>query len=616
MILSFIWMVAAIYLFGYAFTGEHGTRSWLFGFPPLVVALVLMSTLSIPMHWLPVLGIGAAAAAARYLKLGKKNERRRKMAPQAAGYPTQFGNEKSELSEFEITKQDAAGALAAAFMFALLFYGATQYPYLEDDDPWLHALGVSQVAHTLSGQRPVAPSAAEFERWYLEPYPPAFDLLLGVLRELNDSTLLTLKLFNALLAGIAVLAFYFWMKDAFPKEEWLAPAAAALVAIIPGFMSHFIWAQTLAILLMFVSFMAFSRLERERGFLPQAAVCVAAVLVTQPTVALTFGLIGGMLLFVHLAGKNFGFSKLLFLALAGGLAVSLIIFWAPAYLKFGKEQFLSGLGFEASYFQGGTSSDTSGGVIYTLEDFLFPPAASKIDQAIGIGLGVALPALFAVFLVAKGLRRGEYDATLLFFVAFLAFGFLGTEGNALPLKLFPHRFWVFLAIPAAALAACGLVEMKKRLARRGWTTAIVLFAFLLYFTSLAPRVAVQTATWPPGSSWSSQEEVAGYMGLLSLPTDTKVFPVCAHDSRIAGLDKLSEPWNAEYAAFKKAAFLKSPADAAAFLKPRGYQYLVLDASCLKNWSAESVQEKLGEYTASPLYESIASNGGFFLFRIR
>lgn len=610
MILSLIWLTACVYLYGYAFTGKHEVRSGLFGFAPLVVITVLMSTLSIPLYWLFILGIGIAGAMMRHFNLFGVNADK---------------NEEAKNFELKLTP-DGIGFFAALFTIALLFHGANQYPYLEDDDPWIHALGINQVAHTFSAHRPIESDSVNFERWYLEPYPPAFDILLGILRQLNDSTLFTLKFFNALLVAIAVLAFYFWIKDIFPNSKWLAAIAAILISVIPGFMSHFIWAQTLAMLLVFIAFMAFAKLKQDSLFMLHTLVCVSAVLVTQPTVALIFGIISGIFFIIQFifcvffitpfAWKNIEFSKNIFIALAGGLLLSCIIFWVPAFLKFGEAQFFFGLGFSSSFFQGGTIDDTSGGVIYGIWDFLFPPSSSKIDQAVGIGFGLILLIFIALWHIIKDTLAKKIDALWIFFVIFLLIGFLGIEGNALPIKLFPHRFWVFFAIPVAVISA---YTIEKTIAdnspRKVFLLAII--GLIIFSTSLSPRIAVQTTTWPPGTMWLSEEELSGYISLLTLPPNTKIFPICGQDSKIIGFDKLSEPWNSEYKQFKKTAFNHSSDEISTFLKPRGYKYVIFDVSCVKLASSEIVQKKLNEYISSKNYEFInQNNSAFFLFRIK
>ena len=55
----------------------------------------------------------------------------------------------------------------------------------------------------------------------------------------------------------------------------------------------------------------------------------------------------------------------------------------------------------------------------------------------------------------------------------LVFTFLGTQGNALPVKLFPHRFWVFLTIPVAFFSAEAFFIILHSLKDRKIQTAVL-----------------------------------------------------------------------------------------------------------------------------------------------
>mgnify|MGYP001570785558 CR=1 FL=1 len=64
------------------------------------------------------------------------------------------------------------------FFISLHMYvkGAFDYPYLEDDDSWSHALGVKYV----SIEKTVFAGVKSLFH-YLDPYPPAYDMLFGIL---------------------------------------------------------------------------------------------------------------------------------------------------------------------------------------------------------------------------------------------------------------------------------------------------------------------------------------------------------------------------------------------------------------------------------------------------
>src|SRR3989338_2656774 len=76
-------------------------------------------------------------------------------------------------------------------IFAANFYvygtGAFNYPYLEDDDSWGH----SQTAKYYSLEKNAFSDTATRIR-YINPYPPAYAVVMGILHQTNDSIYWTL----------------------------------------------------------------------------------------------------------------------------------------------------------------------------------------------------------------------------------------------------------------------------------------------------------------------------------------------------------------------------------------------------------------------------------------
>jgi len=96
-------------------------------------------------------------------------------------------------------------------LFSISFYmyakGAFSYPYLEDDDSWSHSMGVKYV----SMEKTV------FEKTsvglhYIDPYPPVYEMLLGIMHQTSNSVYWTLKFFNALIVSLSIVFFYFFAK--------------------------------------------------------------------------------------------------------------------------------------------------------------------------------------------------------------------------------------------------------------------------------------------------------------------------------------------------------------------------------------------------------------------
>ena len=82
-----------------------------------------------------------------------------------------------------ITKYDLSILIMLLIFFAAFYMyskGAFSYPWLEDDDSWGHAIGVKYVAveKTVFSKQPLR---------YIDPYPPSYDMLLGILHQTNNS---------------------------------------------------------------------------------------------------------------------------------------------------------------------------------------------------------------------------------------------------------------------------------------------------------------------------------------------------------------------------------------------------------------------------------------------
>ena len=380
--------------------------------------------------------------------------------------------------------------LLGAVLFAAFLHGEFLGWGLHDDDSWEHASSAKYVAihKTYSIATDIRPDIVS----YIEPYPPGYPALMGVLHQLNDSVSWTLRFFNVLLIGLSVPWFYLAMKEflsgnsksktqnsneeppagrkALPLSvEFRAlsfrPAATALwmtgvLWAIPCFMSHFIWAQTMAVTLFFPAFYALDRARREPCWWILAAVAIAGVGLSQPSAAAVFALMVALYWIAHAVvaflGRREGasFRPLGRLALAALVAAALAAaFYVPQYVKFGHDGFFQGIGKippgTVSFYMPGTSH----GGTYSLSDYVWAPAINnKINQPTGIGPAIVLALAAGIALALARRKRWRDEPWMLVAPLWLALGVYGVESNRFPVALFPHRFWVFLAIPVAMLA--------------------------------------------------------------------------------------------------------------------------------------------------------------------
>src|SRR5262249_36122110 len=141
--------------------------------PPLLLVLRLAHA---PLRWWLVLGIAAAGPLALAIRGATARRTRPPPAP-----PAPKPAPKSRAPRRSRPPRAPAvviAALAAAWLAGMLYAGAARNPWLEDDDSWQHAVGAHYVAHFATTAQPWPPISH-----YLEPYPPYFTALMGVLHQ-------------------------------------------------------------------------------------------------------------------------------------------------------------------------------------------------------------------------------------------------------------------------------------------------------------------------------------------------------------------------------------------------------------------------------------------------
>jgi len=509
---------------------------------------------------------------------------------------------------------------AAVLVTGMLHFGATRYPYLEDDDPWGHAAGAHYVA-----LEKTACGADEATGRYLEPYPPYFTALMGMLHQTNPDLQGVLKFFNAVLIGISLLAA-FHAFEAIGRNMALAAAGAIILGMLPAYMSHFIWSQTLAIPVFLIAVWAVATLEQEpgtgawhrkQGFV-LAAVLVWSATIVQPSTAVLFAIAFAIhaviaALIGWRAQRSVPLAPVLAIVLGGTLS---LVTWTCFILAYGWTKFAGAL-FLSSHVLG--AGDTSEGIVYGVTDIVFAPLSSKIDQATGLGWLACVFVLVALvaFVIRWRARLTPGNAARTVVVAWLVFGLTGIEGNGLPVKLFPHRFWVLLAIPTAYLAAEGIVviaSLMRREAHRHAAAAVLTGGVVL--TSFGPRLAVQHGIWPPGVGWSSNEELNTYIQLKDLlPAQSRVFALCSGDERLIGMNMDSRPWEKDVQRLEADLPALTGDRIASFMRAHEYEYVVLDGMCASRLGVASAEALVRSMSASSRFVPILQAPGIVVARI-
>jgi len=300
----------------------------------------------------------------------------------------------SQYLQLTITKTNLS-IIVMLLIFAATFYiyasGAFKYPYLEDDDSWGHSQGVKFV----SIGKTVFTEQKGGHR-YLNPYPPTYDLLLGILHQTNNSVYWTLKFFNALIISLSIIFFYFFVKELIGSSNKALFATFAL-ASIPSFLSHFIWAISLSVPLYFVSFYCVERIKYDHKWWIVAGLAMVTTLTSSPTHSAYFGFLFVLYVLTKMIAER---RLLLFHILAGflGILLSFAVWWLPMILKYGLIGTITGLGFRLSSLESGAFAvGGTGDRIYNFADFFVAQKQNMINNPIGIGIFLFVVMLIGIF---------------------------------------------------------------------------------------------------------------------------------------------------------------------------------------------------------------------------
>jgi len=515
--------------------------------------------------------------------------------------------------------------LFAATLYMYL-HGAFSYPYLEDDDSWSHAVSVKYV----SIERTVF-TGKEILFHYIDPYPPAYDMLLGVVHQTNNSVYWTLKFFNALIISLSLIFFYFFVK-VFSNSSKKAFFSTVALFAIPAYLSHFIWAIALTMPLFFVSFYCAEKIKDDRKWWIIAALVIMPTVTSSPTHSTYFGIFFAVYFIARMIAER-RFLIYEFLAGLSGVVLAFILWWIPVILEHGFEAVVKVLGPRAS--TGILSVAGTGDRVYSVSDFLCGPSSdcykgvNMVNNPIGIGIIVSVLVLVGfIYLLVKFndiLTKKNYYVlvSILWFVLAL----YAVNSAKMPVKLSPFRAWMLFAV-AAAIAAGeainllnnftkaiikSLVKSEKAVLFISFA-AILIIVILIFITSFVPKYKVNTAGWPPGGFWTSNEEIQGYVWLKdNVPSGAKIFTF-SNNGVIIGMDKFICSWCPDVREFQKNAINLSATEVYAKLKNDKYQYIVVDGQAAKKFGQNETIKML-QGLVSLVLQPVAQNNGFIIFKV-
>ena len=535
---------------------------------------------------------------------------------------------------FKISKSDIYTAVVLLLFFITIFMyakGAFSYPYMEDDDSWAHAKSIKYVALEKTAFEPKDAEVDMFH--YIDPYPPAYDIMLAMLHQTSSSLMWTMKFFNTLIISLGVIFFYFFAK-LFINSRRKALFATFIFASIPCYLTHFIWSHSLAVTLFFPAMYCMEMIKVDKKWAYACAAVLAGIIVTQPTQAIKIFFMIGLYLVVRCAIER----KILFwewgAIITGGI---LSLFW-----WFNKIGGIAGGEAARAVSAGGDivkksllskligAFDPTGGSAsraYTFNDFFVAKHQGMINVNPGIGIIVCILAVIGIVFVLiklKSLIR-EKKSWSIVCLLWIVFAFLGVNSMTfnLPIGLFAFRFWVLLAIPAAFLAAEGswfLSALGKKINMGKVVLAVLIFGIIL--TSAHQKYSLNTSIWPPGGLWGSMGEIQGYSWLKdNLPVNEMVLPLCGQgDKKVIGFDKIVYSWRGDGAAeFKQIdeRLSMGAAEISSWMRSKNYDYAVIDSSCVgedAGFGVNETNDKVNELAGSGLFIVEHQEEGFLLFK--
>ncbi|MDD5086383.1 MAG: hypothetical protein PHV16_01395 [Candidatus Nanoarchaeia archaeon] len=570
---------------------------------------VLLNFLHIPLHWIIFVLLSLAFPAYSLFKKREALKTAKITIPKNI-----FKIKKSKLY-----------SIIVLMLFFILFYvmvkGSFVYPWLEDGDSWQHAVSAKylSIRKTFSGQTPDF-----YISHYMTPYPPGYQIIMGVLHQTSPSIYWTLKFFNALIVSIIIIFFYYFMVRFTGEKNKSLFSTFALFAI-PCYLSHFIWAVSLAHALIFPAFYCLEMASNDKRWNYVAAVIIASIMVSQPSSAFIFGIFFGIYWIAKCILEK-KFLKNIFLAGVLGILISML-YWGPVLYSLGYEETLLGLGLRTKNLGSPLNlmkAHGSASRVYNFNDFFITKTTNMINNPVGIGAFLCIivfVALVSILFKNKKLLKKENHWLIISFL-WLVFTFIGVHGERLPYQFFTFRFWAFLAIPVCILAGEGLELLIKIFRKIKISSGIVVIVIVIgvLLTSGYQKYTVNTAIWP-FQDFSSYDEMYSYIWLKDLPVDTLVMPMCFRDFSVIGMDKLSYRWEPEVREFKEIFINKTPEQIHSFMKKWKYEYFIIDAHCIKNFGENETNVKLQEIGTSPLYFQLAyptqenQPRGAFIFKV-
>ena len=523
--------------------------------------------------------------------------------------------------------------------------GSFAYEYLEDDDPWTHAREMKYVAFEKKLDVPYFRPVS-----YLDPYPPAYSMIMGILHQTSPEAQWTLKFFNSLLISLSVVFFFFMVKT-LTRRSNLAITSTFILSMLPSYLSHFIWAHTLIPLLFFLLIYSFVKIDQQARWWIVAMVVSASIFLTH-----TFQAIKLMILaFGFFAVKWIYFKKFpkkIFYAVISGFLISLswwiFKFKGLMQLYITEEKVSSAsivstgvMGIVEKVIkylprllspEGGTATRA-----YSIPDFFIAQKTNMINAPIGWGFIITLLLIFAIVMIffnyKKLIEQQHYWVTILLVWFVLTFLGINSDTFNLPIGMAGFRIWMLLAIPVSILSAKGLLMLIKASKEAKYVVLIILVIAII-ITSGYPKYEHNTnPNWPVGAKWTYIQEngriyspeLEGYIWIKNnMPINTRIFSYWHHTNMLYGMNMFPCTWCEEFREFKKDILFKDALKVHSWLVNNDYEYLVFGSLEYKYFGRDYGQkeantllnQRISEMVNMPTkFQIVYQNKGMILLKV-
>ena len=364
---------------------------------------------------------------------------------------------------------------------------------------------------------------------------------------------------------------------------------------------------------MFPAFYAMERIKTDKNWWIIAALATGSMLVIQTDQSIKFGAF-----FIIYGLVTLFFSKKTAIYTIGAGLIGLVLsmaWWGALIARYGG---ISNLALKLGYGNRGLNIAGTADRAYTVSDFFIAKSQNLINNPTGIGIALsilALVGLIAIFLQKKPWKDSQWAIITL---GWLLLTLFLVNGARFPIRLFPFRSWMLLAIPISLLAGLGILFILNVFSDKKLKIGILtLIIIAVFFTSFVQKYAVNTAQWSPGGSWNSNEELSAYLSLLQLPPEARVVTLARsnHESHLIGLDKLICTYCDDEFDFRENIENKTTLEIYSFFKGKWYEYVILDAEYAKIYGMNATNQRLKKMAEGDLFTPILQTQGMVLFKI-